>query len=363
MCQSGESSKSVPSTVPVSVRADSTDSDSSRESNASDNDTAWNMNISHKPPSSVEYSSASSDGSSRTLRTISGILGGVGAAVGMVAFSLWFPFFLAPVAATKTYDWAFYQYNAEQSHFDNTIWTYGTDYALTVIMTGLCLSILRYSKANVNSSLCRRASWLPLIYALSVFAGAIGHHLYLTLESRNTASFRFLWTVCVGTVTAASIPMGLSASRAIQQFQAQPDCNPLLKQVPIIPDSFWWAFGTFITTVCALGGISFQRPACDIFIAGITQTPSTFYMMIFFTLVDHPHVQKWAKVMGFFAFIMNAPLLPMYPLLVQYTDWSLAGVNTLLHCWLCCTWSMQAISLRHSARALLLNEINQKKTS
>jgi hypothetical protein len=47
----------------------------------------------------------------------------------------------------------------------------------------------------------------------------------------------------------------------------------------------------------------------------------------------------------------------MYPLLVQYTDWSLASVNTLLHSWLCVAWSMQGISMQHVIQALVNDEI------
>ena len=97
---------------------------------------------------------------------------------------------------------------------------------------------------------------------------------------------------------------------------------------------------------CALGYISFKRPACDIFIAGITQAPSTFYCLGALGL------RKWGeeidskkkrdespiglvrlpyRLMFYVGFIGNAPLLPMYPLLVQYSGMSLAGINTLLH--------------------------------
>lgn len=33
----------------------------------------------------------------------------------------------------------------------------------------------------------------------------------------------------------------------------------------------WPFYGTFMTAACAMGYMSFKRPACDIFIAGITQ--------------------------------------------------------------------------------------------
>ena len=107
---------------------------------------------------------------------------------------------------------------------------------------------------------------------------------------------------------------------------------------------FWPIYGTYMAATCALGYISFKRPACDIFIAGITQAPSTFYCLGALGL------RKWGeekkkkrdespiglvrlpyRLMFYIGFIGNAPLLPMYPLLVQYSGMSLAGINTLLH--------------------------------
>jgi hypothetical protein len=225
---------------------------------------------------------------------------------------------------------------------------------------------------------------LLFCYGVSVIAGGLAHQFYLTLDDRNTLGFRCLWTICVGTVALASIPMGLSGSQVVRQFQLLEETrsastknsnSSLIKYLTVIPDAFWWSFGICVTAVCVWGGISFQRPACDIFIAGITQTPSTFYMMVIFGLVSQQYpassssssnslstpansskVQLWARIMGVIGFILNAPLLPMYPLLIQYTDWSLASVNTLLHTWLCVAWSMQGISLRHVARVILLQE-------
>ena len=97
-----------------------------------------------------------------------------------------------------------------------------------------------------------------------------------------------------------------------------------------------------MVATCAMGYISFKRPACDIFIAGGTQFPCTFYCLGALGL------RKWNKsknetsspigyvrlpyrLMYYIGFIGNAPLLPMYPLLVQYSGLSLAGINTLLH--------------------------------
>jgi hypothetical protein len=344
MCQSEEQ------IIPESVRTDSTIS--SLDSASSDD---WDPS-----PHSKRIPSTSS-AVSVTRHVLYGALGGAVTAAGIAVFSLWLPFFLAPEAASKTYDWAFYTYDAKISHFDNTVWTYGTDYALAVITGSLAISILGYSTKN-NQSLSLRSSALLLSYCASVTAGGLSHHFYLDLETRNSASFRFLWTICVGTVTLASIPMGLAGSKVLHQFQTQHPtaCHPLLKQVPVLSDVFWWVFGLAVTAVCVWGGLSFQRPACDIFIAGITQTPSSFYIMIFYALVDHPKVQKWVRMVGFVGFISNAPLLPMYPLLCQYTDWSLGSINTLLHCWLCVSWCMQGVSLRHMVWALQQDDVDTK---
>lgn len=281
----------------------------------------------------------------------------VGAAV--TGFAVWFPFALAPEAAKKTYHWAFYNYEESISFFDNTVWTYGTDYGLAVIMVILATSILKLSRPGISDTLCNRSAGLLLGYCVSVMAGGYCHHYYLSVESRNSLSFRLLWTVCVGTVSAASGFMGSSGTEVIRKFQQQPDCDPMLLRIPLIPESFWWGFGAFVTAICAWGGFSFQRPACDIFIAGITQFPSTFYLMAFFMTARHRKTKLSPRIMGLLGFILNAPLLPLYPLLIQHTDWSLASVNTLLHSWLCVAWSLQGYSLRHMIQALI--EVQSEK--
>ncbi|GKY90947.1 hypothetical protein MPSEU_000067500 [Mayamaea pseudoterrestris] len=261
----------------------------------------------------------------------------------MVAFSVYFPFILAPMAASQTYYTAFFVYQDEHHFFDNTIWTYGTDYLLAS-----CMALLIY-KISTNHSASRTLAWrsrgLLLCYMVSVMAGGVAHQCYTTLEQRNSFSFRLLWTICVGTVTAASAFMGPIGSELMQHCAQN--------VVPWIPTSFWWAYGTSATLICVYGGLSFQRPACDIFIAGITQFPSTFYVMsILWAGLPTSSICKSTRIIGICGFILNAPLLPMYPLLVQYTDWSLASINTLLHMWLLSAWSLQGLTLARIERAL-----------
>jgi hypothetical protein len=270
-------------------------------------------------------------------------LGGMLLAFATVLFSIWFPFILTPQAASKTYLPAFYHYDPSTSHFDNTAWTYGTDYLLAVVMSVLAYSLITASKSSETRALRVRSAGLLLCYAVSVTAGGWAHQHYTTIEDQNTLNFRVLWTICVGTVTAAGGFMGLCATEVFSKFASQ--------ALPHIPQALWVGFGVGTTLVCILGGISFQRPACDIFVAGTTQAPPTFFLMgvVACTMGRTPPcpIQFVYKLVCLVGFISNAPLLPAYSLLIQHTDLSLAAVNTLLHSVLLVSWSMQALSLRH----------------
>ena len=142
--------------------------------------------------------------------------------------------------------------------------------------------------------------------------------------------------------------------------------------VPMGPWWFWPAYGCYMALTCGLGYISFKRPACDIFIAGCTQFPSTFYCLGALGIRKWPQqnnkkvavgkessielVSPMYRAMYYVGFISNAPLLPMYPILVQYTDMTLGGVNTFLHTWLLLAWGMQGISLVHLCKAVSKGE-------
>jgi len=254
--------------------------------------------------------------------------------MGTVAFSLFLPHVMTPEAAKEIYIPAFYAYDARWHHFDNTIWTYGTDYALAVAMCILaCLCLKARSTAT---RLKNRAAGLLTCYALSVLAGGLAHQFYTTIDSRNSLSFRVLWTICVGTVTAAGGFMGSSGSEVARHYGGK-----------VVPEWCWLGFGGFTTAVCVCGFISFQRPACDIFVAGITQVPPTAYMMGLGYFILREKVSEFYRWQCIVAFILNAPLLPMYSLLVYSTDLSLAAINTLLHSWLFVAWGNQALALLH----------------
>jgi len=291
-------------------------------------------------------------------------------AASVSAFSIRLPFFLAPWAAQQTYLPAFYQYDPLLSFFDNTAWTYGTDYGLAIVMTSLGVWLVLSVSSPSTRTLRLFSACLLWSYAISVTAGGIAHQFYFTAEQRNTLGFRALWALCVGSVTAASGWMGcigtellrqLANEEAISSSQRQPILIPTKASwfgqsfvVPVIPEGFWVGFGLGATLTCMLGYMSFQRPACDIFVAGTTQTLSSFYMMsvVGWSFRNHPYVRGSYRAISMMSWILNAPLLPLYPLLIQYTDWSLAKVNTFLHCWLLVAWGLQGCALQHYTLAL-----------
>jgi hypothetical protein len=294
------------------------------------------------------------------------IVAGMLSSVVMFAFSVYFPFWLAPYAASKTYFLAFWRYDANLSHFDNTIWTYGSDYVLGIVMATLAFSILRSDKAtpkfaSMTETLRNRTVGLLLMYTASVLAGAVAHQFYLTLDERNTLSFRIIWTVCVGTVCVASAFMGCIGTELARQFYHVQDGISSFK-IPVLKECFWISYGVLMTLICVYGGFSYQRPACDIFIAGITQFPSTAYVMSVLALkLDSKTdpacllIRNRYRFIGLVGFILNAPLLPAYPLMVTYTEWTLATVNMLLHSNLLTAWSMQALALHHVIIALAMS--------
>jgi len=296
--------------------------------------------------------------------------------VSVLEFSQWLPFNIPGFkllgvsdAAIHTYEPAWYNYDNVHTKFDNTHWTYGTDYVLTAVMFFLaykcwmaqcsssCSSSSEKKKNNKDSIKLRAYSAsLLLCYGISTFAGGYSHQTFTSIDSLNTLKFRLFWIICVGNVSFASCYMGLIGREVQKVFGVR-------GRMPLGPWWFWPVYGTYMVATCAMGYISFKRPACDIFIAGSTQFPSTFYCLGALGL------RKWNKsknetsspigyvrlpyrLMYYIGFIGNAPLLPMYPLLVQYSGLSLAGINTLLHTCLMVMWGMQGISLLHLCNAM-----------
>mmetsp|Transcript_14947 Transcript_14947/g.41330 ORF Transcript_14947/g.41330 Transcript_14947/m.41330 type:complete len:386 (+) Transcript_14947:75-1232(+) len=302
------------------------------------------------------------------------LLTGTVLSVFFVTVTPYLPYLTYPQAAEETFHFASYDYEIDLSHFDNTAWTWATDYGLAVVMGVLVLSFpstRRVERENgsqvapgtASTSVAHTHTWrsqaMLLCYLTSVLCGGLAHQFYTTLESRSSWSFRVLWTLCVGSVTLAPAFMG-SIATELHHLDHETSLeggdhirHTMVRDIPMVPTWFWAGYAICSTWIATRGGMSYQRPACDICIAGVTQTPCTLYLIaiICFGLRSH-NIPQWTRFLTPIAYLLNAPLFPLYPVLIQYTDWSLASVNTLLHTWLLVSWTTQGIILRRVAQVL-----------
>jgi hypothetical protein len=119
-------------------------------------------------------------------------------------FSLFLPRFQSKAGA-KIFISASYNYDDDLSFFDDTILTWGTDYAICIIMlfaSYQCFNATtNYSKGilldrSKSKSLRIKSSLLFFSYAISVFAGGYAHYTFTEgTDQRNTTPFRIWWTI------------------------------------------------------------------------------------------------------------------------------------------------------------------------
>mmetsp|Transcript_20225 Transcript_20225/g.29780 ORF Transcript_20225/g.29780 Transcript_20225/m.29780 type:complete len:374 (-) Transcript_20225:106-1227(-) len=304
-------------------------------------------------------------------------------------------------AGAKTFVHAGYHYDQNHSSFDNTILTWGTDYIIAVIFTYAGISCLQAANKtakgakvlNTNTNeineqaskgLRVRSSLLFSCYAVSVLSGGYAHYTFKTIEELNSMQFRICWIICVGCVTAAGGFMGSCGSQIYLAMNHSVAKEKVRFRLVHVSDLLWFIYGGFMTYVCANGEISYQRPACDIFVAGTSQfVPTVFCVLVVLSIKwtdAKPILEAPVDMIGnvnpsamikaikrsyrytfYIGLFLNAPLLPSYPQLVQNTNLSLGQVNALLHLNLTIAWGMQAISLRHFCTALSLNREGSSK--
>lgn len=87
---------------------------------------------------------------------------------------------LPPLVAPDLYNQCFFHYSSATLKFDNTAWTWATDYGLSVWMGFGIIPLLRNAaakKGGVISLLSHNSAMLLLCYASSVFFGAVCHQV------------------------------------------------------------------------------------------------------------------------------------------------------------------------------------------
>jgi len=245
-----------------------------------------------------------------------------------------------------------WQYDSAHCHFCTSMWTWGTDYVLAIFMARNAYLCLKNSKnSNVHSySIRRTTAVLFSVYCVSVFTGGLGHHYYTTLDDLNSLSFRILWFICVATVAMAGGIVGVMGSRFGKAYN--------INEAKILPEEFWIGYGVLMVLISATGAMSYQRPACDTFIAGSTQTFPTFYnlwiMYHIYSLKQQRQATKDIATKHSIAqylkysvsYLLNAPPFPIYTqLLHAQIDTSI--INTYLHSNLFVTWNCQGYFIRY----------------
>jgi len=247
-------------------------------------------------------------------------------------------------------------YSFHHKTFANDWGTIGTDYGLAVAMFLPALHLLRSSPQS-SRDLSLPAACLLLLYSLSVITGGACHHSFTTLESMNTATFRALWTVCVGSVTAAGAFLGICGSALAKVSSESPN---RLFRVLIVPRWWWYLYGGALTALVAAGRFSMERPAADIFLAGITQTPPTVYTVVAMASNSWGAGTLKARLQLAVGSFLNAPLLPLYGILVR-RGLPLGVVNTILHCNLLLAWGLQAMGYISFSDDVLARKIKAGK--
>jgi hypothetical protein len=278
------------------------------------------------------------------------------------AFATWFPFVIPYTKAFQYYVEARYEYKEGETHFDNSPLTYVTDYLLFIAMASAAYDMYKLSTLKTScyhlKNICRATCGLLTCYATSVLCGGLSHQFFTSVALLNTWAFRFLWIMCVGTVTAASGFIGAVGSYIAlhfrQQQQRKRDKDIGLKRqgsaimdILIAPTYFWVLFALYLTLACVCGEMSFHRPACDIFVAGTGQFPPTFYLLLM--LLTSPSkgavISKGLRAMFLIAFLLNSWLLPAYPELLE-TGLPEGYVNFLLHTNLFVAWGLQYVAIK-----------------
>jgi len=129
-----------------------------------------------------------------------------------------------------------------------------------------------------SSALRNRSIGLFTCYGVSVLVGGLCHMFFRSYEAIASNWFRLYWTACVGSVAIAGGFIGSYASHLARSVSGTPI---------FLPEWFWKTFSiTMLITTC-VGGFSCAQPACDIFLAGITQfIPSIYIGVVLFTRTE-----------------------------------------------------------------------------
>lgn len=228
------------------------------------------------------------------------------------------------------------------ARFDNTAWTYGTDYAITAVT--FYLASLMWMEWRRWDTLRACSIGIMLLDGTSTLIGGAAHHVYSGIATDlNSTTFRVTWTVVVGLTAVTGSVIGYLASSILWRCDFS---HPFTR---LCSGPFWASWGVTLALANTGGMFSHARPACDIFIAGAAQAFPTFYLCfaVFYCFIFHRgkyKVSPHTPIILITALLNNAPLLFLFPHLVR--TFSLGVTNAILHSFLFVSWAGQGWALR-----------------
>lgn len=105
----------------------------------------------------------------------------------------------------------------------------------------------------------------------------------------------------------------------------------------------WVVWGFVLLVLIMLGCLSCVRPACDIFLAGVTQSIPVFYLQycLYLTTFRGCTLSRATFWLLFVGVIFNAPLIVLYPHLLEHLGAPVT--NVVLHTTLLVSWGGQGL--------------------
>jgi multisubunit Na+/H+ antiporter MnhF subunit len=260
----------------------------------------------------------------------------------------------------RTYQLAAWRFD-EGARFDNTFGTWATDYGVALICGAMALRIRRVVRP---SALRTRVVALLSLYAASTGVGGAvyqwhtGEHTAL-----NTLKFRLAWTFVVSATLVKGSVLWMIGSELLRLcYISEPipagrppptsvvglgACrSPTALHIYSLPDMAWLAWGGILTLIAILGGFSYSRPACDIFVAGTSQAVPSFYVLLALLPWRHSLPARTYRLLQV-GLLSNSPLIFVYPWFVQHSGLTLGSINAMLHCVLAFSWTLQGIGLTY----------------
>lgn len=277
---------------------------------------------------------------------------------------------------------------APETPFDDTIYTYGTDFILA-LATGL-LGYQIYFRTP-RSALTLPSSMLMAQYSASALVAGILHfavgHAHLSL---NSTWFRVGWIIVVGCVATPNGIFGLIGNALIFEDAAAAAAAaaetrslrsertgkagsaqgiPQQRRAFMVHSGIWILYGLACVLSVGLGIVRCSRPAADIFIMGICQACGSLYLVtVFLTRTRTPTVaepltasQERGLTLTFvFGFLANSPLIIAYPIAVVHGV-PLEYINFTLHINLLLAWGSQGLVLKRLCEQAKAKKIEKMK--